>query len=183
MRRIVAGLFISLDGVVDAPEAWNPPYYDEEMGQAVGSQMAESDAMLLGRRSYHRFAQTFRGKSGDEHPFAEWINKAPKYVLSTTLKEVEWENSTLIDGDVAAKLRDLKQRPGKAITVSGSAGVVRTLLRDGLLDELRLMIHPVVVGGEGHLFDRGAENSLELVDSTTFSSGVVCVNYRPAVAA
>jgi dihydrofolate reductase len=179
MRPIIAGLFISLDGVVEAPEAWNLPYYNDEMGQAVGSQIAASDALLLGRRSYHRFAETFMGKSGDGHPFADWMNNMPKYILSTTLKDLEWQNSTLIATNTAEELAKLKQQPGKAITVSGSATVVRSLLHDGLLDELRLMIHPVVVGRGARLFEDGLESTLELVDSTTFTTGVVSVTYQP----
>jgi dihydrofolate reductase len=179
MRRIIAGLFISLDGVVEAPEAWNPPYYNDEMQQAVGSQIAASDAMLLGRRGYHRFAQTFMGTSGDRLPFAAWMNNTPKYIVSTTLSDLEWQNSTLIATNIADELAKLKQQPGKAITVSGSATVVRSLLRDGLLDELRLMIHPVVVGRGGRLFEDGLESALELVDSRTFTTGVVSVTYQP----
>jgi dihydrofolate reductase len=179
MRPIIAGLFISLDGVTESPEAWNPPYYNDEMRQAVGSQIAASDAMLLGRRSYQRFAETFMGESAARLPFTDWMNKTPKYVVSTTLNELEWQNSTLIATNVADELTKLKQQPGKAINVSGSATVVRSLLRDGLLDELRLMIHPVVVGRGGRLFEDGLESALELVDSTTFSTGVVSVTYQP----
>jgi dihydrofolate reductase len=108
------------------------------------------------------------------------MNNTPKYVVSTTLKDLQWQNSTLIATNIAAELAKLKQQPGKAITVSGSATVVRSLLRDGLLDELRLMIHPVVVGRGGRLFEDGLESTLELVDSTMFTTGVVSVTYQPA---
>lgn len=182
MRRIVAGLFLSLDGVMEAPERWSPPYFNDEMGAAIGATMAESDAMLLGRVTYEEWA-AYWPSQGDDNEFAGFINAVPKFVVSTTLDTVAWRNSTLIDGDVAAEIAALKEQPGKDISISGSATLVRSLLRDNLLDELRLMVHPVVVGSGRRLFEGdGGQKALKLVDSTTFSTGVVSLTYVPASA-
>ena len=176
MRKIVAGLFISLDGVYEAPETWHFPYFNDEMGEAVGAQIADSDCMLLGRVTYEEFAaywpeQTNDGEAGE---MAGFMNDTPKYVVSSTVKNPEWKNTTLIDGaNVLDELNALKQQPGKDISITGSGTLVRTLLRDGLLDELRLLVHPIVVGHGKRLFDDGEQVPLQLTDSTTFSTGVL----------
>jgi dihydrofolate reductase len=181
MRKVVASLFLSLDGVMEAPETWHLPYFNDEMGTVIGEAISRTDAFLLGRRTYEEWAAFWPGQSADELPMAEAINGLPKYVASTTLDKVTWENSTLLGDDVAREVSKLKQQPGKDISVSGSATLVRSLLRDGLLDELRLMIHPVVVGSGRRLFENGiGETPLELVDSQTFSTGVLNLTYRPA---
>jgi dihydrofolate reductase len=180
MRKIVAGLFVSLDGVMEAPETWHFPYFDDEMGEAVQAQMAASDTMLLGRRTYQEFA-SFWPHQGSDVPMADQMNSTPKVVVSTTLDTVEWQNSTLINDDVAAEIGKLKQQPGKDIGVTGSATLVRSLLRDDLLDELRLLVHPIVVGSGRRLFEDGTDRKpLELVDSTRFGTGVLHLTYRPA---
>jgi dihydrofolate reductase len=182
MRRVVAGLFVSLDGVVEAPEKWQLSYFNDEMGEAVGAAMAAADAMLLGRVTYQEFASYWPGASSEDQPFADYMNNTQKYVVSTTLENVDgWQNSTLIKGNVAEEIAELKRRSGKDITIIGSAALVRSLLRDGLLDELGLMVHPVVVGGGKRLFEDGGDREvLELVDSKTFSTGVVSLTYRPS---
>ena len=128
MRKIVAGLFISLDGVVEAPEQWHFPYFNDEMGEAVGSQMAAADTMLLGRHTYEEFAAYWADKGSDVE-FADVMNNTPKLVASTTLKTVDWQNSTLLGADVAQELRRIKQEPGKAISITGSPTLVRSLLK------------------------------------------------------
>jgi dihydrofolate reductase len=181
MRKIVAGLFISLDGVVEAPENWQMPYFSDEMGEVVGSNMAAADTMLLGRRTYQEFAAFWPNQPSDEQ-FADQINSSiPKLVASTTLDRVDWQNSTLIRGNVAEELAKLKEQPGKNINVTGSVTLVRSLLRDDLLDELGLLVHPIVVGTGKHLFEAGSgQIPLTLVDSQTFSTGVVSLTYQPA---
>lgn len=182
MRKVTAGLFMSLDGVVESPEKWHFPYFNDEMGEAVGASMAAADAMLLGRVTYEEFASYWPGVSSADQPVAGYMNDTPKYVVSTTLEEpLEWNNSTLITGDVAEEIRRLKQQPGKNIGITGSATLVRSLLRDDLLDELGLLVHPVVVGSGRRLFEEGVDpKGLTLVDSKTFSTGVVYLTYRPA---
>jgi dihydrofolate reductase len=180
MRKIVAGLFMSVDGVVESPEQWQVPYFNEEMGQALGAQMAESDTLLLGRRTYQEFAAFWPNQPSDA-PFADYMNSTPKLVVSTTLDTVEWENATLLKGDVAAELAMLKQQPGKNLNVTGSGTLVRYLLGENLLDELQLMVCPVVVGRGRHLFeDGGDQKALNLVSSGSFSTGVLQLSYQSA---
>jgi dihydrofolate reductase len=179
MRKIVAGFFISLDGVVEAPEKWHFPYFNDEMGDAVAAQFAAADTLLLGRRTYEEFA-AFWPNQGSDVPLANQINGSQKVVVSTTLKSADWQNSTLVASNVAEELTRLKQLPGKDISITGNATLVRSLLRDGILDELRLLVHPVVVGHGERLFPNGdVQAPLELVDSKTFGTGVVYLTYRP----
>jgi dihydrofolate reductase len=179
MRKIVAGLFVALDGVMEAPEKWHFPYYNDQMGHAVGAQMAAADTLLLGRRTYQEFA-THWPHQGTDVPFAAYMNDIPKLVVSTTLQTLEWQNSTLIRGDVAQELRRLKQEPGKGILINGSATLVRSLLRDRLLDELQLLVHPIVVGTGMRLFEEeGGSATLQLLDAKTFRTGVLHLTYAP----
>jgi len=181
MRKVTAGLFVSLDGVVESPEKWHFPYFNDEMGEAVGAAISSSDAMLLGRVTYQEFAAYWPGVSSEDEPFATHMNNTPKYVVSKTLDKAEWNNSTLISGNVAEEITKLKQQPGKNIGITGSATLVQSLLQDDLLDELGLMIHPVVVGSGKRLFQEGGgPKGLKLVDSMTFSTGVVSLTYQPA---
>ena len=183
MRKVVAAEFVSLDGVMESPDKWHFPYFDEEMGQAVGEGFAASDAMLMGRVNYEEWAAYWPQQDPEENPIAATMNGRRKYVVSTTLKEpLEWSNSTLIKGkEFAEEIGNLKEQEGKDIVISGSGPLVRSLLRDGLLDELKLMIHPIVVGSGKRLFEEGeGQTKLELVDARTFSTGVLYLTYRPA---
>ncbi len=182
MRKITAGLFVSLDGVVESPDKWQFPYFNDEMGEAVGASMAAADAMLLGRVTYQEFASYWPGASSEDQPFADYMNNTPKYVVSTTLEEpLEWNNSTLIKGNVAEEITRLKQQPGENIGITGSATLVQYLLQEDLLDKLELLVHPVVVGSGKRLFEGGGESKgLRLLDSKTFSTGVVFLTYQPA---
>jgi dihydrofolate reductase len=182
VRKITAGLFVSLDGVTESPEKWQLPYFNDEMGEAVGAAMAAADGMLLGRVTYQEFASYWPGVSAEEEPFAEYMNNTPKYVVSRTLEgPLEWNNSTLIKGNLVEEIARLKQQPGKNIGITGSVTLVQSLLREDLLDELGLMIHPVVVGSGKRIFEGWGElKGLTLVDSKTFSTGVVYLTYQPA---
>jgi dihydrofolate reductase len=183
MRKVVASFFISLDGVVEAPQTWHFPYFNDEMGAAVGEAIAASDSMLIGRRTYEEWAAYWPHQDPASDPFVSIMNETPKFVASTTLEKVDWQNSTLLDGDLAEAVTELKSRPGKNIGMSGSATLVRSLLGLGLVDELRLLVHPVVVGSGARLFPNDTQPvNLELVDSRTFSTGVLDLTYRPAVA-
>jgi dihydrofolate reductase len=181
MRKVTAGLFVSLDGVTESPEKWQLPYFNDEMGEAIGAAMAAADAMLLGRVTYQEFASYWPGVRSEDQPFADYMNNTPKYVVSTTLDTVEWSNSTLIKGNLAEEITKLKQQPGKNIGITGSTTLVQSLLQDDLLDELGLMIHPVVVGSGKRLFEEGGDlKALKLIDSKTFSTGLVSLTYQPA---
>ena len=144
--------------------------------------MAIADAMLMGRVNYEEWAAYWPVQSPENNEFAPHMNGVRKYVVSTTLVEpLAWANSTLIRDNVADEITRLKQQPGKDISISGSGTLVRSLLQDGLLDELRLMVHPIVLGSGKRLFEDGQDRkALELVDSKTFGTGVVYLTYRSA---
>lgn len=179
MRKIVAWLFVTLDGVVEAPENW--VLYGDEIGKTIDAEAQAADTLLLGRRTYEVFAASWPQRTVEDDPFADWMNNTPKVVASTTLDTLEWQNSTLIEGDVADAVRELKAQPGKNILVNGSATLIRSLLRDDLLDELRLFVHPVVAGTGARLFEDGGEPlSLRLTNAETFDQGVLSLTYGPA---
>ena len=181
MRKIVAGLFVSLDGVYEAPHEWHFPYFNDEMGEAVQSQIDATDTMLLGRVTYQEFASYWPHQSNDEVPLADHMNNTPKVVISETLDSLDWQNSTLIKGNVVEELTLLKQQPGKNIGITGSGTLVASLLRAGLLDELRLLVHPIVVGKGKRLFaTEGEARGLRLAEAQTFSTGVLYLTYTPA---
>ncbi len=181
MRKVVASELVSLDGVMGSPQEWAFSYSNDEMEQVNASGMAASDALLLGRATYQEFASYWPYQNSADQPFTDYLNRTPKFVVSKTLEgPLEWQNSTLIKEDVAKEITELKRQPGKDITIIGSAALVQSLLRDGFLDELRLMVHPVVLGSWKRLFeDEGDQKALELVDSKTFSTGVLYLTYQP----
>lgn len=182
MRKVVAAEFLSLDGVMESPDQWHFPYFNDEMGQAIGEGFEASDALLMGRVLYEEWAAFWPNQNPDENPVAATMNGLTKYVVSTTLEgPLEWNNATLLGENVAEEISELKQQPGKDITISGSGGLVRSLLEYGLLDELNLMVHPIVVGSGKKLFeDVEKRTPLELVRSKTFATGVVYLTYKPA---
>jgi dihydrofolate reductase len=176
MRKIAAGLFVSVDGVVEAPDTWTGPYFSPEIGQLIESMMDDGDTLLLGRVTYQGFADSFGGQSGG---VADRMNDFQKVVVSTTLDKAEWQNSTLISGNVAEEITKLKQLPGRNINMSGSGTLVTWLLREGLLDQLDLLLFPVVVGHGKRLFEgEGGQAALKLTGSETFSTGVVHLTYQ-----
>ena len=182
MRKVVASEFLTLDGVMGLPERWNLAYFNDEMGRAIGEGFAAADAMLMGRVLYEEWAAFWPQQDPQENPFAAQMNSMQKYVVSTTLEQpLGWENSTLINGNVAEEIAELKRGEGGDIVISGSGTLVRSLLRLGLLEELKLMVHPILVGGGKRLFEEGERQAkLELADSKTFSTGVLYLTYRPA---
>ena len=178
MRKVVAGLYISLDGVVESPDKWQFDHFDDEIMSSMGSQLEVEDAVLLGRVTYQEWA-AYWPTSTDE-PFASFINSIPKYVVSTTLDRVDWSNSMLVKGSLKEEITKLKVQPGKNIGVAGSPTLVNSLLANDLLDELTLMIHPVVVGSGKRLFKgESGLKRLELVGSQITSTGVAILTYQP----
>ncbi|MFB6839145.1 dihydrofolate reductase family protein [Streptomyces sp. NPDC056361] len=182
MRKVVSGLFVSLDGVAQSPNEWQFAF-DEEMGAALAETLETADAILLGRVTFTEWAGYWPTvTSGEDAAFAKWINGSPKYVVSSTLDSVDdWANSTLVRGELATAIEELKAGEGKNITIAGSPTLVRSLLELDLLDELVLLIHPVVAGeGRKKLFaDDAALKKLELVSARPTSSGVIIATYRP----
>ncbi len=182
MRKVVASELVSLDGVIESPEKWSFQFHNDEMAEAQGAGMAAADAMLLGRVTYQEFASYWPYQNSADQPFTDYLNNTPKFVVSTTLEEpLEWQNSTLIKGNVAEELTRLKGQPGKNINITGSGTLVGSLLRDGVLDELQLLVHPIVVGQGKRLFDAiGAQVPLTLASSRTLGTGVVVLTYTAA---
>jgi dihydrofolate reductase len=179
MRKIKSNFFISLDGVVESPDKWHFPYFNDEMGAAVGAGFATADAVLMGRVLYDEWAAYWPEHA--DQPFGDVINAIKKYVVSNSLQAAEWENSEIISGDVAQKLTDLKAQDGGDIAMSGSPTTVRWLLRQGLVDELNLLVHPIAVGqGLARLFSTDEPSiPLELLSAETFKTGVLSLSYAP----
>ena len=181
MSTLSASFFISLDGVVEAPEAWHFPYFNDEMAAVVGRSIAPSDAFLLGRRTYEEWAAYWPAQDSAHDPLASALNGKPKFVASRSLEHAAWQNSTVLQGDGVDGARELKRRGDGEIAISGSATLVRSLLAAGVVDELRLMVHPIVVGRGARLFDGSSpRQALELVESQTFATGVLNLTYRSA---
>ena len=179
MRKVVAGLFSSIDGVVEAPHEWQTSF-DDEMGAALSRMLDEQDTVLLGRVTFAEWAEYW--PTSTDEPFASWINGTPKYVASSTLDSVDqWSNSTLIKGSVADFVAELRQRDGGTIGTAGSPSLVRWLIDQALVDELTLIISPVVAGGgRKRLFpDDAALTKFEVVEAQPTSSGAVIATYRP----
>jgi len=179
MGSITSSLFISLDGVIESPDKWHFPYFNDEMGAVVGEQMGKVDATLLGRQTYDEFA-SYWPQADPADPFTAQMNGARKYVVSTTLEDAAWENTSVVSGDVAAELTRLKAQ--QHLGTTGSATLVQWMLEQGLVDELHLLVHPIVVGSGKKLFADGATIPLSLVSSTTFSTGVLHLVYTAAQA-
>jgi dihydrofolate reductase len=188
VRKLVVTEFITVDGVVEDPGgsegfergAWAFEFDRGDDGNKFKlDELVESEAQLLGRVTYEGFAAAWPSRTGE---FADKLNKSPKYVVSSTLENPSWENTTVISGDVAEQVSKLKQQPGGSILVAGSVQLVRTLLDHGLVDELRLMVFPVVLGKGKRLFDDGlGKSALQLVESRPVGpDGVVVLVYRPA---
>jgi len=178
MGRIVSNFFMSLDGVVEAPDQWHMPYFNDEMGDAIGKGMATNKAFLMGRVLYDEWAGFWPNSDDD---FATFFNNHPKYVVSNSLEQADWNNTTIVSGDVPQRLRELKDATDGDLVISGSATLVRSLLREGLLDELRVLVHPIVVGRGGRLFEDDTPRALELAGHQIFSTGVLNLTYTPAV--
>jgi dihydrofolate reductase len=192
MRKVIVSEFVSLDGVMQAPGhldedrdggfeqgGWQVPYFDDVMGSAVDKGLRTAGGLLLGRRTYEHFAGYWPTAPEDQEP--ELMNDLPKFVASTSLEEpLAWSNSTLLKGDVAVEVAKLKDRSGGDLFVLGSGELAQTLMRDNLVDEYRLMVHPLVIGSGKRLFrDGDSRKPLRLVDSTTTGTGVLLLTYRP----
>jgi dihydrofolate reductase len=193
MRRIVAITNVTLDGVMQAPGrpdedvrggfeygGWAQPYMDSVLGAEMGKGMAEGGPLLFGRRTYQDFAAHWPHQT-DGNPYTEVLNNAQKYVVSTTLSEpLPWVNSTLLNGDLVRDITALKAEPGRDIGVLGCGKLLRSLIRHRLVDEYKLLIHPLVLGHGTRLFgDNGSYSTLELVDSVPTTTGVIIATYRP----
>jgi dihydrofolate reductase len=183
VRKIINSTYITLDGVIEAPHLWpslGPPG-DDRFGQIQTDLALSCDALLMGRHTYDGFAPVWPTRAGD--PLSDHINAMPKYVASTTLKDPEWNNTHVIDGDVVAEVGRLKEAPGKDIVQYGYGAVSRLLLQHNLLDELRLWLHPLILGSGSPtdlLFGEAPAVGFRLTDATPLSDGIVILSYQTA---
>jgi dihydrofolate reductase len=191
MRMLRVIEFLSLDGVMQAPGAadedteggfqhggWQRPYFDDVLGATAAEGMAATDAYLFGRKTYEKMA-AYWPTAPDDDPYAQHLNSTPKYVASRTLQDVEWENSTLVAGDVAEEVAKLKEQPGENLLKYGTGELDRTLLAHGLVDEFHFWIFPVLLGGGQRLIEGIDATHLKLVETTRFGSGIVVNVYAP----
>ncbi|MGH8886613.1 MAG: dihydrofolate reductase family protein [Egibacteraceae bacterium] len=193
MSKLVVGTFLSLDGVMQAPGGpdedpsdgfthggWSVAYWDDAMGRIIDEWTEQADSLLLGRKTYEIFAAHWPHVTDDD-PVSAKLNSVPKYVASTTLDRVEWNNSTLINGDLAREVGKLKDQPGGEIQVLGSCQLIQTLMKHDLVDEYRLWTFPVLLGSGKRLFGDGTMPSgLKLIDTKTSDTGVVIHSYQRA---
>ena len=193
MSRVVVLNHVTLDGVMQAPGradedtrdgfqhgGWSPPYGDDVMGQAMGARMMESGGLLLGRRTYEDLLTYWNSQAGS--PFTDALNNTPKYVAATTLHQpLPWPNSSLLAGDVAGAVAELKGKAGKDLYIMGSGALIQSLMPHNLIDEYLLMIHPLVLGSGRRLFPDGSPPArLLLAGSLTTTTGVVIATYQTA---
>ncbi|MEP6731290.1 MAG: dihydrofolate reductase family protein [bacterium] len=177
MRKVVASLFQTLDGVIEAPQDWSFAFWNDEISKYKNDELFTSDALLLGRVTYELFASAWPSRT-DDTGFADRINNLRKYVVSTTLERVEWNNSHLLKGNIAKDVELLKQQQGQDILIGGSASLVQTLLDHDLVDEIRLLVYPVVLGRGKRLFGEKNKATLKRLDTKAFGD-VVAVTYAP----
>jgi len=176
MRKLVESTFVTLDGVISSPEKWGPPYWDDEHNSYAHDLLFASDALLLGRATYEGFAEAWPSRTGDE--YSDRINSLPKHVASTTLQETGW-NATLITGDVADEVAELKRQPGENILKFGTGQLDRALIERNLVDEFHFWFFPIVAGSGERLLDGLDVTHLKLVSTTPFASGIVVLTYAP----
>jgi dihydrofolate reductase len=175
-RPLIESTFVTLDGVIENPQDWSPPYWDDDHHAYTTRLMDRSDALLLGRATYEGFAASWPQRSGD--PFTEKINAMPKHVASRTLTDTTW-NASVLQGDVATAVAELKAQPGGALLKYGTGELDRTLLEHRLVDEYHFWIFPVIAGRGQRLLVDGPLTHLQLVDTTPFASGIVVLTYAP----
>jgi dihydrofolate reductase len=183
MRRLIESTFVTLGGDIGAPQDWGPPYlFCEEGGQINRELLFGADALLLGRKTYEGLSAGYMAmaadEGGSESDFIARMNAIPKYVASTTLKEVGW-NASLLDGDVAERIAELKEQPGEYLLKYGTGPLDRVLLEHDLLDEIHLWIVPVTTGPGQRLFEDIGATGLTLTGSRTLRTGVVVLTYKP----
>ena len=177
MRKVIESTLVSADGVIGEPHKWTGEHFGDEAVSIALEQLKRTDAMLMGRRTYEMFSQIWAEPSDD---YAAAIYNMRKYVFSSTLRAADWNNSTIVREGVANTVAGLKGQDGQDIVLYGHGSVGQELLESKLLDELKLWIHPVVVGSGTRFFRQGGGSELELVETRTTKTGVAIVTYRPA---
>lgn len=178
MRKITVSMFVSLDGVIEAPQRWTAPYWNEEIAAFKRAELFAHDALLLGRKTYEGFASAWHPHS-DEQGYAERINGMPKVVVSTTLQNPTWAHSCVIRKNVRNEIRKLKAQDGQDMLVFGSATLVQTLVQAELVDRFHLLVFPVVLINGIRLFQKDSNARLKLIESQSFRTGAIKLIYEP----
>ncbi len=178
MRKVVVGMFMSLDGVVQEP-MWTSPYWNDEIARFKHNELFSSDTLLLGKLTYEGFAQAWPGRT-DEQGYADRINNLPKYVVSSTLEKGDWGNTTIIKNNFVEEVAKLRQQDGENILIFGSVKLINGLMKHNLIDTYNLLVYPLVLGKGQRLFEDGSEAKLKLVESIPSGSGVITLIYQPA---
>jgi dihydrofolate reductase len=178
MRKVVVSVQMTLDAVESDPQNWSFDYAGDEFFSYASEQLSATDTLIMGRETFEGFAEAWGSRAGS-NPFADRMNSLPKYVASRTLKGPLTWNATLIEGDVAKAIADLKQQPGQDILQYGAGELTHTLLEHGLLDEIRLLVYPVLAGSGQRIFETIDQTALKLLSSKTFGNGVMAVHYQP----
>lgn len=179
MGKIVVSEFVTLDGVMEAPNEWSFPYWNDDIGKFKLGEIRGGDALLLGRVTYEGFAAAWPERT-DEEGFADRMNSLPKYVVSTALTDTAWNNSHIIAENIAEQVAALKPQINQDILINGSAQLIQSLMQADLIDEYRLLVFPVVLGKGKRLFQNGIDASLKLVETIPYDTGVVLLTYQPA---
>jgi len=180
LRKIIVSEFLTLDGVMESPDKWQPSYVSDDVAETIQTQILGYGAMLLGRVTYEEFTAYWPLQTNNEFGIANKLNSMPKFVVSSTLEKAEWNNSTLIQENVLEGITRLKQQGDGDIQLTGSATLVQALMQSDLIDEFRFLVHPIVMGSGKRLFKDGMDTkALKLIESSTFSSGVVALTYQP----
>lgn len=178
MRKLFATAFVTLDGVMESPNEWNPPFWSDEAEEYKREELFGTDALLLGRKTYEGFAAAWPTMT-DEDGFADRMNNLPKYVVSSTSEDLEWNNAKLLKKDLKKEVQSLKREPGQDIAIHGSGQLVNSLMQHGLIDELRMMIFPIVLGQSERFFENhGNSTVLKLIETKSLPNGVIVLHYE-----
>jgi dihydrofolate reductase len=178
--RLVATEYLSLDGYFHEPGQWSRPFFDAAAGQLKWAELQASDALLLGRKTYEGFAAAWPGMREQTGDFGAKMNDMPKWVVSSTLETLAWSGAKPIRGNVLDEVRKLKASTGNDLLLAGSGQLFRALMQANLIDRYRFLVHPIVLGKGMRLFEEGAPKTLKLVDTQSFGSGIVVLEYTPA---
>ena len=182
MRKLIVSEWLTLDGVFDGDTMgqWELPFNSDDKLAFVKEGILSSDALLVGHVTYDMLAAYWPAQKNNEMGWADWVNSMPKYVVSSTLEKADWNNSTILKKDVVEEITHLKQQSGRQILIPGSATLVQSLMRTDLIDEYQFLVHPIMMGSGKRFYKEGMNTSgLKLIETRTFSSGVVLLCFQP----
>jgi dihydrofolate reductase len=181
MRKVIVSEFISLDNVIESPEKWHFPYISDDFNEHNVKAILEAAAFLYGSNTYQAFASFWPSMTNNEYGIADKLNNAPKYVVSKSMNDATWNNSTILSGDLTEEIKSIKQQGNGIIAMTGSGTLIHSMMQANLIDQFDLLLHPIVVGSGQRLFTDGMSSyPLKLVETQTFNSGVILLRYQPA---